>query len=399
MNARNTELRLKAQEDRRLSQGHCWVYSNEIASDPPLKQFAVGDVVPLVSHSGKKLGLVMVNPNALLCARLISRDPNAVWGPRLVESHIRRALALRQKFYERPFYRLCFGDSDALPGLVVDRFGDYLVVQISTAAMEGAKTWVLDALQRVLNPRSILVKNDSASRSLEALPEYVEVHGQDWPDQIEVYEGDLCLLIDPRHGQKTGWFYDHAENRRWLAGLVDNARVLDVFSYLGAWSMLALQHGARSLCAIDASQSALDALQSEAKRLGWLDRVVIRQGDAFARLAELRDQGERFDVVVLDPPALIKRRKDHKNGLNGYRRLNELAIRLVQPGGILVSCSCSMHLSREEHRDLVRAVARHADRDARIIYQGHQGADHPVIPAVPETEYLKALGVWVDMNP
>ncbi len=392
------DLRLKSQEDRRLSQGHCWVYSNEVAAESPLKQFAVGDVVPLLSHSGKKMGLVMVNPNALLCARLISRDPDAVWGSKLVETNIRRALALRQRFYARPYYRLCFGDSDSLPGLVVDRFGDYLVVQISTAAMEQAKVWVLEALQRVLQPKSILLKNDSASRALEGLPEYSEVHGGVWPEQIEVCEGDLCLRIDPRQGQKTGWFYDHAENRRWLAGHAKEARVLDVFSYLGAWSMLALQYGARSVCAIDASQPALDALQSEARRLGWSDRVRVQQGDAFTQLAQLRDQGERFDVVVLDPPALIKRRKDHKNGLNGYRRLNELAIRLVQPGGILVSCSCSMHLSHEEHRDLIRAVARHADRDARVIYQGHQGADHPIIPAVPETEYLKALGVWVDMN-
>ncbi len=392
-------LRLLPKEDRRLSQGHVWVYSNEVdTAVTPLQGFTAGQVAHLYSHSEKFLGLVMLNPQALICARLISRHPEARWGQALIKTHLEKALHLRERFYSRPYYRLCYGDSDALPGLVIDRFAGVLVLQISTVGMEQVRSWIVQALVELLQPEGILLKNDALSRAQEGLPSYVEVaYGTVPPTLMVEVSGGVCLSLDAFAGQKTGWFYDHTSSRQWLAPLTRNRRVLDVFSYVGAWSLQAAVEGASNVVAVDSSAPALALLRDNAVRLGVQERVQTLEGDAFALLAQLREERQGFDVVILDPPALIKRRKDHRNGLTAYRRLNELAMRLLPPqGGLLMSCSCSMHLETNELLDILRASARHLDRNIQLMYQGHQGPDHPVLPAVPETAYLRALAVWVD---
>lgn len=385
-------LRLKANEERRLREGHAWVYSNEVdTAVTPLKAFAPGDQAVLEDSKGKPLGIVIVNPNTLICARLVNRDVAHPLSVSLLVHRLQIALSLRETWYPEPFYRLVYGDSDGLPGLVVDRFGDHLVVQISTAGMERVKGELVDALVKVLKPQGILLKNDGKMRQVEGLDSYVEVVFGEVPRRVALRENGVAFEAPVFDGQKTGWFYDHREARARLKGLVTGKRVLDVFSYIGGWGVQAAAFGAAEVHCVDASEKALDQVMRNAALNGVEDRVHTLQGDAFEALQALKQEGERFDVVIMDPPAFITRRKDHKAGLQAYRRANELAMRLLSRDGLLVSGSCSMHLAREELVDVLRASARHIDRTAQIVHHGHQGADHPIHPAIPETEYLKSV--------
>lgn len=385
-------LMLKPQEDRRLREGHLWIYSNEVdVAATPLKHFEAGAQARVEDSRGKVLGIATVNPNSLICGRLISRDEQYPLNRSLLVHRLQIALSLREMLFEAPYYRLVYGDSDFLPGLVVDRFGDICVVQIATAGMERVKDDIVAALGKVLAPRGILFKNDGKMREVEGLPSYVEVAAGEVPDEVPLLENGVRFLAPVRAGQKTGWFFDHRESRARLRPLVAGKRVLDVFSYVGGWGVQAAAWGAREVVCVDASAAALEGVARNAALNGVGARVQTLQGDAFEIMSALKQSGERFDVVVLDPPAFIARRKDHKNGLIAYRRANELALRLLAKEGYLVSGSCSLHLTRAELVDVIRAAARHIDRAVQLIHHGHQGADHPVHPAIPETEYLKAV--------
>lgn len=385
-------LRLKKHEDRRLHAGHTWVFSNEVDTQAtPLDGFEPGEACVIEESSGKVLGTGYVNPHTLISARLVSRDPQIVLDQSLLVHRLNIALGLRERLFERPYYRLVFGDSDGLPGLVVDRFGDQLVTQITTAGMERRKAEVLAALEKVLKPRAILLRNDSSMRAMENLPSYVEAALGEMPEWMEVEENGLRFEAPPVQGQKTGWFYDHRPNRARLASYVKGRRVLDVFSYLGAWGVQAAAAGAESVMCVDSSALALEGVARNAARNDVSARVQTRQGDAFDVLRELRAAREKFDVVVLDPPALIKRRKDIKEGTEAYRRLNQMAMQVLAKDGILVSCSCSYHLGRDTLQELLLKNSRHLDRFLQLVEEGHQGPDHPVHPAIPETAYLKAF--------
>lgn len=392
-------LKLKAHEDRRLREGHLWIYSNEVdVAATPLKNFSAGEQVRVEDSKGKCLGIATVNPNTLICARLVSRDEKYPLNKSLLVHRLQVALSLREMVYSQPFYRLVYGDSDLLPGLVIDRFGDVCVVQIATAGMENVKADIVEALQQVLAPSGILFKNDGKMREVEGLTSYVEVAAGQVPDEVALTENGVQLLAPVVNGQKTGWFYDHRESRELLNRLVKGKRVLDVFSYVGGWGVQAAAAGAREVVCVDASEPALEIVHKNAALNGVSDTVRTLQGDALEILASLRQSGEKFDVVVLDPPAFITRRKDHKNGLIAYRRANELAMRLLEKDGLLVSGSCSLHLQREELVDIIRAAARHVDRHAQILHHGHQGSDHPIHSAIPETEYLKTVFSRILMN-
>ncbi len=385
-------LSLKKYEDRRLREGHLWIYSNEVdTAKTPLKTLQAGEQVVIEDFAGKKLGIATASPNSLICARLINRDVKHPLDKSLIVYRLNQALSLRERFYDEPYYRLVYGDSDGLCGLVVDRFGDYCVVQTTTAGMEKVKDDIVQALVKVLNPTGILFKNDSKARALEGLPTYIEVAYGDVPKLLPLVENGVKFVAPAHEGQKTGWFYDHRESRAQLQRVVKGKRVLDVFSYAGSWGVQAAAFGAADVTCVDASEFALNIVKQNAALNGLEDKVHTLQGDAFQMLTELKQQGEQFDVIILDPPAFMQKRKDHANGLQAYRRINELAMRLLVRDGILVSGSCSMHLKTEELVDVIRGASRHLDKTAQVVFIGGQGADHPVHPAIPETAYLKCV--------
>lgn len=381
-------LRLKRNEDRRLHAGHLWIFSNEVdTSQTPLPKFKAGDLVRVLAHNDRALGLAYVNPKSLIAARMLEtwKIPDTAW----LAARIRAAMTLRDRLYPKPYYRLVYGESDGLPGLVVDRYGPRCVVQIGTAGMERLKPQIQEALIRVVNCDALLFKNDSAAREMEGLPSYVEAVKGKFDEPALVVEDDLEFQAPLAEGQKTGWFFDQAANRRALSKYVPAAgRVLDVFSYVGAWGVRAAHLGAREVTCVDSSAAALELAAANAKRNRL--NLVTRKGDAFDVLEEFARQGLRFDVVIVDPPAFAKRKKDVPKALAAYKRLNQLAIQATADDGILVSCSCSFHVSAEDLQDAIAKAARGADKHVQILEMGGQAPDHPVHPAIPETRYLKA---------
>ena len=385
-------LRLKRHEERRLRAGHDWVYSNEIdTKTSPLSSFEPGATVIVEEHNGRALGVAAVNPHSLISARLYSRNPHQLLDRSLLVHRLNIALSLRERVFEQPFYRLVYGESDGLPGLIVDRFADVLVVQITTAGMERLKDDLMSALDKVLRPRVVVLRNDSAMRELEGLPSYVECAKGEPPELIRLQENGCQFQIAPQSGQKTGWYFDHRLNRLRAQGYVKGCRVLDVFSYVGAWGIQAAVSGATSVLCLDSSAPALDGVMRNAELNGVTDKLTTLEGDVFDALKALRSERERFDVVILDPPAFIKRKKDLKEGEIAYQRVNQMAMQLLSKDGILVSASCSYHLQRSRLREIIAAAARHVDRSTQILEQGHLGPDHPVHPAMPETDYLKCF--------
>lgn len=389
-------LRLKKHADRRLKAGHLWLYSNEIdIGVTPLKDIVPGTQAIVEAANGRPMGVAYVNPHSLICARMVSRDPSMQLDRSLLVHRLNQALSLRQQLFTEPYYRLVHGEADLLPGLVIDRFGDVVVVQINTAGMEAVKEALLDALDKVIKPSCIVLRNDTSGRRQEGLEEIVEVVKGELPEQVLLKENGVSFAAAVLDGQKTGWFYDHRVNRAWLNERVAGKRVLDLFSYVGGWGVQAAAHGASEVLCVDSSATALDRVAENAALNGLHEQVAVGQGDAFEVLAALKADDEQFDVIILDPPAFIKRRKDIPNGERAYGKLNREAMRLLGRDGLLLSASCSMHLAPERLTEVVRGAVRHQDRQGQILFQGHQGPDHPVHPAIPETSYLKALGVRV----
>ncbi|MDF2797237.1 MAG: class SAM-dependent rRNA methyltransferase [Pseudomonas orientalis] len=332
-----------------------------------------------------------MSPNNLICARLLSRDIKLPLDKSLLVHRLNVALSLRDRLFDKPFYRLVYGDSDLLPGLVVDRFGDILVVQLASATMENHKEDVVAALVQVLKPSGILFKNDSAARDAEGLNRYVETVFGVVPEWVALEENGVKFEAPVMAGQKTGWFYDHRMNRARLAPYVKGKRVLDLYSYIGGWGIQAAAFGASDVTCVDASSFALDGVERNAALNGFAEKLTCIEGDVFEALKELKAGEERFDVIVADPPAFIKRKKDMKNGEGAYRRLNEQAMRLLTKDGILVSASCSMHLPEDDLQNILLTSARHLDRNIQLLERGSQGPDHPVHPAIAETRYIKSI--------
>ncbi len=382
------ELRLKPHEERRLRAGHLWVYSNEIdIVKTPLGALAAGTLCRLVDSRSKALGLAYVNPHTLLSARLLTSNASAVIDAAWFERRIRSALTLRERLYDTPHYRLVYGESDGLPGLVIDRYGAVCVVQIATAGMEQLKAPMLEGLKLALKPAGILLRNDVGMRETEGLESYVEEIGE-VPDTVEIDEAGVRIEVPVKTGQKTGWFYDQRSNRDQLAKYVAGKTVLDVFSYLGGWSLRALAAGAKSAVALDSSASALEGAARNAALNGMTLETI--QAKALDTLREMRVHQRKFDVVIVDPPALIKRKKDLEPGSAHYGALNKTAIDVLAPEGILISCSCSHHMEADALQRILLRESRTAGRRLQILAQGGQGPDHPVHPAIPETRYLKA---------
>ncbi|QYZ66410.1 MAG: SAM-dependent methyltransferase [Gammaproteobacteria bacterium (ex Lamellibrachia satsuma)] len=384
-------LKLKKDRERRLHSGHCWVFSNEVdISATPLTDFEPGQPVEIISHRGKWLGTGYVNAHSLICARLVSRDREHPLSQSLLVHRLKVALGLRERLYSTPFYRLVFGESDGLPGLIVDRYGDQVVIQITTAGMERIKSEIVASVEKVLRPAGVLLRNDTSTRGVEGLESTIETVVGDVPEWLTLEENGTEFQISLKKGQKTGWFYDQRENRRRMLKYISGKRVLDVCSYTGSWGVAAARNGAREVHCVDLSAPALEQVGQNAERNGVADRIQVHQGEAFAVLKALRQARERFDVVLLDPPAFIKRRKDQKEGELAYRRLNQAGMQVLERDGVLVSSSCSHHMSGEKLLSRIQQGARHLERSLQLLESGQQGMDHPIHPAIPETAYLKS---------
>ncbi|QFU77497.1 class I SAM-dependent rRNA methyltransferase [Halioglobus maricola] len=385
------DLYLRKGADRRLRGGHLWVYSNEIDSAVnSLGQYQAGDSVRVRATDGKLLGSAYMEPQALICARLYA-STDTPFDSALLESRIRSALAIRQAAFPQPYYRLVYGDSDGLPGVVIDRFGDYAVVQLNNSGIERYSELVVAALVEVLKPAGVLLRGDSRSRREKGLADDIEVVSGSVPEQVSLEENGVHFMAPVHGGQKTGWFYDHRMARARLAPWVAGKSVLDVYSYIGGWGIQAGAFGASEVCCLDSSGPALEGVLSNAALNGLVDKVSVRQGSAPETMKQMIDEGLAYDVVILDPPAFIQRRKDIKKGITAYRRINELGLRLLRPGGLLVAGSCSMHLAQADLIGAMQQAAVRAGCQLRVVEQGAQGPDHPIHPAIPETEYLKAV--------
>ena len=384
-------LTLKKNEERRLLAGHLWVYSNEVDTrKTPLPAFEPGGAVNIESSAGRSLGTGYINPHSLICARLVSRRTGAVFDEAFFVNRLRTALALREALYRQPYYRLVYGEGDGLPGLIVDRYGEVLVMQITTAGMEHCKAEILGALHRVLDIKGVLLRNDTPVRELEQLDSSVETLGE-VPTWVQLEEGRVRFEVPLGEGQKTGWFFDQRSNRLAMHKYVAGRRVLDVFSYIGAWGLQAARAGATEVCCVDSSAPARELLQCNAAANGLEARVQVEGGDAVEVIGALQAANRQFDVVMVDPPAFIKRRKDIPGGEGAYHRLNRQVLQLLAPGGFLISSSCSMHLAAERLQQLLLRAARDSGRRLQVLERGFQAMDHPVHPAIPETAYLKTL--------
>lgn len=373
----------------RLASGHPWVFANEVSGD--LKAFTPGQAVAVQDARGRALGFGYVNPRSLIAVRILSTTQTA-FDADFFAQRLTAADAFRSRF--RPgarSYRLAYGESDDLPGLVIDRFEDVYVVQSHAAGIDVRTDAVVAGLVKAFSPRGVLLKFDSSSRGLEGLSPRVEVAHGEIPEALELEMEGSRFVLDLRKGQKTGFFHDQAANRERFSSLVRGASVLDMFSYVGAWSLAAARGGASRVLGIDGSADAVAWATRNAERSGVAASVRFEKVDAFEKLAALEKSGERFDAVVLDPPAFVKSRKQLEAGMRGYREINRRGFALVKPRGLLVTCSCSRHVAREGFVGMLQAAASDAHRHARIVAFGQQGADHPVHLQLAETAYLTCV--------
>lgn len=385
---------LRAGEDRRVRAGHPWAFSNEILMDAETKALPPGSLVTLRAPGGEALALATFNPHSLIAARVLSSDPEASIDALFLGRRLAQAAALRDRLIGVPYYRLIHAEADGLPGVIIDRFGDALVVQVNTAGMELLTPVLLEALEAEFSPRTIVLKNDSPVRPLEGLKRGTTVVKGEAAEPIELIENDARFVADLAGGQKTGWFYDQRDNRRFMAGLAQDASVLDVYSYSGGFGVLAAARGAKSVLCVDRSQPALDAAKAAAA-LNGVDKVVsFEKSEAFEALEKLA--GKSFDIVICDPPAFVKSRKDIKIGAQGYRKLVRLSAPLVAKGGFFFAASCSHLVDPPLFTEQVRRGLRDAGRTGRILRSSSAALDHPVHPGLPETAYLKALTLQLD---
>jgi 23S rRNA (cytosine1962-C5)-methyltransferase len=383
-------ITLQPGRQKRAEGGHPWIYSNEIAMDAAAKALPAGGLVTVRKADGKGLGVATFNPHPLVSARLLSRDATQKIDRTFLARTLRRALSLRGRLFTEPCYRLVHAEADGLPGLVVDRFGKALVCQFNTAGMALLEADVLAALDQVLEPEIVVLRNDSPARLAEGLATETRVVKGSVDEPIEFVENGARFHADLTGGQKTGWFFDQRANRRFIAGLARGGRVLDLYTFAGGFAVQAAVAGAREIVGIDRSEPALALAKKAAILNGVAERCVFRRAEVFAEMERLAQEGERFDVVIADPPAFIKAKKDVGAGLRGYRKLAHLAGALVAKGGFLFLASCSHNADLPAFAEAIRRGIVDTGRQARILRTSGADADHPVHPALPESAYLKA---------
>ncbi|MDH3659384.1 MAG: class I SAM-dependent rRNA methyltransferase [Alphaproteobacteria bacterium] len=390
------KLSLLAGQDRRLRAGHPWVYSNELKMDAAAKALEPGTPVQLANAAGKAMAVAQFNPHSLIAARVLSRNQDVTIDVAFLERRLGRALRLRERLHDQPYYRLVHAEADGLPGLVIDRFGGALVVQANSAGMDRLKPFLLDAIEQVLETDLVIFKNDSPARTREGLELGVDVVKGEIDGPIQLLENGLTFFADPLNGQKTGWYFDQRENRAFATRLAKGERVLDLFSYGGGFGITALAAGASEALAIDRSEGALALAKMAAEQNGVDDRLTLAREEGFAALERLAGEKQRFGLVVADPPSFVKSKRELKSGLKGYRKLARAAASLVRPEGCLMIASCSHNVPIDQFRDEARKGLSDAGRGGRLLHQSGASADHPSHPMLPESAYLKCLVYMLD---
>ncbi len=386
-------IRLQPGEQDRLLAGHPWIYRNEVEGWPP--NVEPGDLVDVVDSRGRFLGRGYLNPRSNIAIRLFGRDRVPIDLGFFV-GRVRQAQTWREKLLgKRSAYRVVHAEADGLPGLIVDRYGDALAIQVLTAGMDRRRALILAAIAEVLQPRAVVGRNDSPMREREGLARERGVLLGELPPGLVVQVNGLDVAVDLLDGQKTGLFLDQIDNYRLLERLAGGAEVLDCFCYTGLWGLHAARYGAARVTGLDQSAPAIERAKTLAERNGLADRCAYRVGNVFDELKERDRRRESFDLIILDPPAFVKTRARLPEAIAGYKEINLRAMRLLRPGGCLVTCSCSHHLTAEQFRQLLGDAARDVRRTVRLTVQGAQGRDHPVLLGMPESEYLKCFVLQV----
>ncbi len=388
--------RLRPNKGKAYLGGHPWVYKDELVLDRRTGSIEPG--MPVILEDAKRIpvGIVALNPGSGIAARDLDRDPAAIIDAAWIKARILRALTLRERIFAAPYYRLVHAEGDGLPGLVIDRMGDLLVIQPNTAWAEAALADILAALHDLLSPATIVVNRDSRGRVQEGLPSGREVMTGSLDGPIMIKSPSGLLYADIEEGQKTGVYFDQFPNHAFVASLAKDKRVLDVFSHTGGFALAALGQGAAEAIAVDGSAKALEMAEKGAAEAGVSDRLTTRQGDAFDTMRALTGEGQVFDIVICDPPAFAPRKETLEAGLRAYERVTRLALPLVAEGGVLTICSCSHAITPDALMGSAMRMFHRAHRRGRLIHSGRAGADHPVHPALAESGYLKVLVFAMD---
>ena len=380
-------LHLKLNRHKRIAAGHLWAFAGEITEK--YHQMEPGDPVVLCTAQGKILGRGYINPHSLIAVRLLTRGDEA-WDDQLFQKRINSALKYRESVCTGwEARRLIYSESDGLPGLIVDQYGDHLVIQSLTAGIERRLEIITQAMVEIVKPRSIYLRGDSTYRSLEGLQKRKEALFGEPPSEITFTENNVNYTAHIIDGQKTGFYLDQRANREMLKGICAGKRILDLFSYTGAWGIRSLFEGAREAIMVDSSKRVIEWGMEDALKNNVASKSVFIEADVNEFLDDCQSRGERFDVVILDPPGLISSRKHITAGTAVYKALNKKVFMLVTSGGYVVSCSCSHHMSRDNHLTLIGEAAQRANRHIRLVRSGCQPPDHPILPGHPETDYLK----------
>ena len=382
---------VKAHHEKRLIEGNPWIFSNEIENFSSLKNLEKGSLIEVEIYKQPHFALAYFNPNSLISCRILSYNSVEKIDESFFVKKINKAQILREKFFDKPFYRLVNSEGDRLPGLIIDRFDNIFVCQISTAGMENLKPFLILALKEIFKNCQIIFRNNSELRALEKLESSLDFECVDdvvIPEKITVIENDLQFTIDLKNGQKTGWFFDQRINRDFVASISKDCDVLDAFCYLGGFGLNALKGGAKSVTFVDSSDAAISKIKN--RNLENVDAICDKVFDF------LENTDKKFDVVLLDPPAFIKNKKDFFSGIKGYEKLIKLGAAVTKKGGILMISSCSHHASLADLTGTANNAFRKTNRAAKLIRVYGAGYDHPLHPALKESEYLKSITFLVE---
>jgi 23S rRNA (cytosine1962-C5)-methyltransferase len=382
---------LKPKEDRRVLRGHPWVFSNELQQMP--EGIVPGDIVDVLDAPGRFVGRGYINPRSLIAVRILTRKKEDI-GVDFLRRRISAARELRASLGFGECYRALYSEGDGLPGLIVDKYADTLVLQSLTAGIDRMLDNIIASLREEYSPNAIVLRNDSGSRALEGLTQEKRVALGSVTGPVEIEESGIAYEVDVLEGQKTGFFFDQRENRLALRSYARGRRTLDCFCYVGAWSLAAARSGAPEVIGIDSSEKAVALAMANAARNNLPARFMT--ADVFDELRTLEKKGERFGLIVLDPPAFVKSRAKVREALKGYKEINLRAMKLLEPGGVLATCSCSHHIDEALFREMLIDAAFSAGRQARVLEMRSQARDHPILLAARETQYLKCAILTVD---